>query len=120
MTDGRNDARERLEGRFDDNDGAQNDRNSKTERKSKKEKKSKNSKKAKNVKKAWNARSVYLPDDLNERVDREFKRLDFELSDSDAIDGFGKTRDFYPLLFELALEEFEDMSVEELEERLSE
>lgn len=120
MTDGRNDARERLEGRFDDNDGAQNDRNSKTEGKSKKEKKSKSSKKAKNVKKAWNARSVYLPDDLNERVDREFKRLDFELSDSDAIDGFGKTRDFYPLLFELALEEFGDMSVEELEERLSE
>jgi len=122
MSGGRDDARERLEGRFsNDEEGAQNAQN---EEKSKsvensssesKAKASKTSKKAKNVKKAWNARSVYLPDGLDERVDREFKRLDFELSDTE-VDSFGKTRDYYPFLFSLALEKLDEMDVEDVEE----
>jgi len=128
MSDGRDDAKKRLEGRFsNDERGAQNAQNegksknvekSSSGSKSKTSKASKTSKKAKNVKKAWNARSVYLPDDLDERVDREFKRLDFELSDTD-VDSFGKTRDYYPLLFSLALEKLDEMDVEDIKEKMN-
>ena len=74
--------------------------------------------KAKNIKKEWNVRSFYLDDDLDDRVTTAFKRLDLNVSESEAEIDLKKTRHFYPLLVELGLERLEEMEVTEVTEKL--
>lgn len=79
---------------------------------------SQKSQKVKNIKKEWNVRSIYLDDDLNTRVTTAFKRLDLDVSKSEADIDLKKTRHFYPLLVQLGLERLEEMEVAEVTERL--
>lgn len=76
------------------------------------------SQKVKNIKKEWNVRSIYLDDDLDTRVTTAFKRLDLDVSESEADIDLKKTRHFYPLLVQLGLERLEGMEVTEVTERL--
>ncbi len=76
------------------------------------------SQKTKNIKKEWNVRSFYLDNDLDDRLTTAFKRLDLDVSESDADIDLKKTRHFYPLLVELGLERLEEMEVTEITERM--
>jgi len=109
----RNDVTDRVASRFDRDE---DDSNSKSEENDKGDKSSKNATKATNVKEAWNAKSIYLPDDLEGRLGKAYKRLDFELDDD--LNEFKKTRHFYPLVVSAGLERIEGMEDEEIIEEL--
>ena len=115
---------ERLSKRFDSNDDddqegddTQIDMSSSP---SQNDKSAQTSQRAKNIKKEWNVRSFYLSDDLDDRVTTAFKRLDLDVSESEADVDLKKTRHFYPLLVELGLERLEEMEVQEVTEQLEE
>lgn len=76
------------------------------------------SQKTQNVKKEWNVRSFYLDDELDEDLITAFKRLDLELTQSDAEINLRKTRHFYPLIVTLGLEQLEDMDDSEIIDHL--
>jgi hypothetical protein len=80
--------------------------------------KSQASQNAQNVKKDWNVRSFYLYDDLDDDLTMAFKRLDLELSETDAEINLKKTRHFYPLIVELGLEQLESMERTEVMDKL--
>jgi hypothetical protein len=82
------------------------------------DKNSQTSQNAQNVKKDWNVRSFYLDDDLDDDLTMAFKRLDLELSETDAGITLKKTRHFYPLIVELGLEQLESMERTEVMEKL--
>jgi hypothetical protein len=82
------------------------------------DKNSQTSQNAQNVKKDWNVRSFYLDDDLDDDLTMAFKRLDLELSETEAGITLKKTRHFYPLIVELGLEQLESMERTEIMEKL--
>jgi len=115
---------ERLSKRFDSNDDddqegddTQTDMSSSP---SQNDEPAQTSQKAKNIKKEWNVRSFYLDDDLDDRLTTAFKRLDLDVSESEAAVDLKKTRHFYPLLVELGLERLEEMEVQEVTDQLEE
>jgi len=116
---------DRLSARFDDEDGgdsgdSQQSQTDMSSAKSESDKKAQSSQKAQNIKKEWNVRSIYLDDDLDDNLATAFKRLDLELSESDADVNLQKTRHFYPLLVELGLERLERMDITEVTELIEE
>jgi hypothetical protein len=120
MTDGRDEVTDRLASRFEqeaeaeeragDEVSSQNATNATNATNGKREGK------VPNVKNAWNAKSIYLPDDLDRDLTREYKRLDLELDGE--LDGFKKTRHFYPLVIAAGLERLDGMERDELMERI--
>lgn len=62
---------------------------------------------------------MYLTDDLDDRVDSEFKRLRYELDD-DLEGDFEKIRDYYNLLVATGLDALQDADPEDLAERVEE
>jgi acetyl-CoA acetyltransferase len=97
---------------------AQNDRNAQNNNNAQKAQKAQS---VTNVKNEWNVRSFYLDDDLDDRVRRQYKRLDYELDGLDAVDGaFKKTRHFYPLLIEVGLTRLEELDAEDIAKILRE
>lgn len=127
MSNERDDVSKRLGARFDDEPEDQQNEQSETsnaptptdknEQNENRSKNAKNSGKDGNVKKDWIARSVYLPDDLNRKTATGFKRLDLQVEEKFS-ESIKKTRHFYPLIFQLGLEQMEQMEVKELKERM--
>jgi len=115
---------DRLSRRFEGSQGDENESQDETSETnmsstpSQKERKAQTSQRAKNIKEEWNVRSFYLSDDLDARLSTAFKRLDLDISETDADIDLKKTRHFYPLLVELGLERLEEMDVTEVTERL--
>lgn len=112
MSDGRDDVTDRVASRFDHDD----DQEAEVDDSNEGETQSGGSKSTTNVKESWTAKSIYLSDDLDAALTREYKRLDFELDDDLAT--LRKTRHFYPLVVEAGLEALEEMKREELIERI--
>lgn len=114
MTDGREDVTERVADRFE-----RDDPDSQKEQKAKKAEKSESSQKdLPNIKEAWAAKSVYLPDELQDDLRKAYKQLDLDLDDD--LDQFEKTRHFYPLLVLMGIERVESMESNEIIEQLEE
>lgn len=111
---------DRLSRRFEGGEGDESDDTGidMSSTPSQSDKKSQTSQKAQNIKKEWNVRSIYLDDDLDSRVTTAFKRLDLDVSESEADIDLKKTRHFYPMLVQLGLERLEEMEVTEVTERL--
>ena len=118
------DVKSRFARRFDDDGGgsgkdepASKDGEVKTDRNATNPVTEKKSKKAKNVKKEWNAKSVYLPDEIEQSLSRTYKKLDWQLDEDEGI-SIKKTRHYYPLIIMLGLEQLESMESTEVKERL--
>lgn len=118
------DVKSRFARRFDDDGGgsgkdepASKDGKVKTDRNATNPVTEKKSKKAKNVKKEWNAKSVYLPDEIEQSLSRTYKKLDWQLDEDEGI-SIKKTRHYYPLIIMLGLEQLESMESTEVKERL--
>jgi len=110
MTDGREDVTDRVADRFgtERSENEQKAQNAKNAQKSEKE--------LPNIKEAWTAKSVYLPDELQDELGKAYKQLDLDLDDD--LEQFEKTRHFYPLLIMEGIERVESMESNELLERL--
>jgi len=114
MTDGRENVTDRVADRFETDTG-----DSQSDKKTQKAKNAQHSEKdLPNVKEAWSAKSVYLPDDIKQDLEKAYKQLDLELDDD--LEQFEKTRHFYPLLIMEGIERMESKESEELIERLGE
>lgn len=91
-------------------------RNTMTEQNARDDQNAKKVRNAQNVKKAWNAITVYLPDDIERKYSKAYKRLDLELTDDDIT--LKKTRHYNPLVIELGMEQLERMERNEITERI--
>ena len=116
------DVKNRFARRFDGDDGDNSEedertRDSREDRSSMRAESEKKAQKAKNVKKEWNAKSVYLPDELEQSLSRTYKKLDWQLEEDEGI-SIKKTRHYYPLIVMLGLEELEGMESMEIKDRL--
>jgi len=60
---------------------------------------------------------MYLREDVDDELGREYKRLDFELDEHLDVD-FEKNRDFYNLIVELGLDRARELDSEKLAERV--
>lgn len=106
------DHRDKYAGRFG------NEENDKTEQNAGRSQKDKNEETAWNVgkvKSAWNGNTVYLPDELDSRLDDEYDRLNY-ICDFEIL----KDRHFKPLVVVFGLERIERMEAHEVREVLEE
>lgn len=121
VTDSRDSVTDRVADRFEsDGQESKSDKNAKNVKSSKKAKNSKSAKPGEralqSVKDQWTATSVYLPDDIDKQVDKQFKLLDLDLDDE--MTDLRKTRHFYPLLVQAGLRELRNADAEDLLEDL--
>lgn len=121
MTDGPgDDVKNRFASRFenDDEDGAsQTERTDQRDQKSRGSRNARKSQTVKNVKTEWNAFTFYLDDKLSSRLNRLYKKLDWQLADEYDV-SLSKTRHYYPLVVQLGLEELDSLDSKEIKERL--
>lgn len=78
---------------------------------------SEDSKPSESVKTELQGTYMYLTEDLVAQLDKEFKRLDFELDDQLEHD-LEKNRDFYNLIVGVGLEEVRELDADTLAERV--
>lgn len=120
MTDGTNDdVKNRFASRFE-NEDEDEDGASQTEQTDQKSRSSRNAGKTqtvKNVKTEWNTSTFYLDDELSSRLNRLYKKLDWQLADEYDV-SLSKTRHYYPLVVQLGLEELDSLDSSEVKERL--
>lgn len=120
MTDGPNDdVKNRFASRFE-NEDEDEDGASQTEQTDQKSRSSRNAGKTqtvKNVKTEWNTSTFYLDDELSSRLNRLYKKLDWQLADEYDV-SLSKTRHYYPLVVQLGLEELDSLDSSEVKERL--
>jgi len=102
------DVKERMAGRFEGDD-----ENSKSETSSDSSESSDKWVSADSVKSEYPARQFYLNDELIDRLDDEYKRLQY-VADFD----FGKDRHYYPAVVLAGLEALEDKEGDEFRELL--
>jgi hypothetical protein len=108
--------KERLSRRFGDEgeDDSDTDMNANTDTTAESAERAKNAWNAESVKDAWRGMTVYLPEDLRDHLDDEYRRVDFELSGEVDGEQLRKDRHYKPLLIALGLERMEDMKEDEL------
>lgn len=111
MSDGRDNVTDRVASRFETE--TDDDQQSQS---SQKDQNAGNDQSVQNVKKAWNAKSVYLPDHLENDLRKGYKRLDLELDDE--LSEFRKTRHFYPLVIAMGLDALQELDSDEVMEEL--
>lgn len=120
MTDGPNDdVKNRFASRFE-NEDENEERASQMEQKEGKARSSRNARKSqtvRNVKTEWNTSTFYLDDELSGRLNRLYKKLDWQLADEYDV-SLSKTRHYYPLVVQLGLEELASLDSKEVKERL--
>lgn len=118
MTDGPgDDVKNRFASRFENDD---DDGTSQTDQEDLKSRGSRNTRKSqtvKNVKTEWNTSTFYLDDELSGRLNRLYKKLDWQLTDEYDM-SLSKTRHYYPLVVQLGLEELDSLESSEVKERL--
>lgn len=118
MTDGPgDDVKNRFASRFENDD---DDGTSQTDQEDLKSRSSRNAGKSqtvKNVKTEWNTSTFYLDDELSGRLNRLYKKLDWQLTDEYDM-SLSKTRHYYPLVVQLGLEELDSLESSEVKERL--
>jgi len=115
------DVKERLSRRFNaEEDGSntaneENTMNADTAEPDQSAQSSENAWNAESVKDAWRGMTVYLPEELRDRHDDEYRRVDYELSGEVGGEQLRKDRHYKPLVIALGLERIEEMDGEELE-----
>lgn len=120
MTDGPgDDVKNRFASRFENDDADEESASQKeqVDQKSRKSRKSGASQTVKNVKTEWNTSTFYLDDELSGRLNRLYKKLDWQLADEYDV-SLSKTRHYYPLVVQLGLEELASLDSSEVKERL--
>lgn len=114
--------RDKYASRFDNEESEESDENAQPEQNEVREESEGNAQNemngmnpwdADNVKTSWNGMTAYLPDEMKQRVDDEYDRVKY-VADVDLT----KDRHYKPLLFELALEQLDDMDSDEITERI--
>lgn len=111
--------KERLAARFGDETNDENDKNTMnadTATTDQSAQSAGNAWNVESVKDAWRGMTAYLPDELRERLDDEYRRVDYELSGEVGDEQLRKDRHYKPLVIALGLERIEEMDGEELEE----
>lgn len=103
------DHRDKYAGRFEGEENAGNESNEKSEERSE------SAWNVGKVKTAWNGNTVYLPDELDSRLDDEYNRLKY-VCDFKIL----KDRHYKPLVVVYGLERIERMEEHEVREALEE
>ena len=125
-----NELADRIGGRFADNDTSDIDAMSETsnmsatsdkdEMDAKSETNTQSAWTVDSVREAWNGTTFYLPDEMRDQLDDEFRRVEYELGGE--IDGTSlkKDRHFKPLVISVGLDRLQEMDAEEIEAALRE
>jgi hypothetical protein len=123
MTDGPgDDVKDRFASRFENEDEGSESQTEQMDKSSRNAKKAGNKGKAqtaKNIKKEWNTFTFYLDDELGGRLNRLYKKLDWQLADEHDV-SLSKTRHYYPLVVQLGVERLDSLDRSEVKERLEE
>ncbi|MDS0478421.1 hypothetical protein [Natrinema sp. 1APR25-10V2] len=72
-----------------------------------------------NIKDEWNGRTIYIPDDVLDKMEDTYLESQLKLRKA-GQDEFKKNRHFYPLLVQFGAEALSDADTEEIQARLSE
>jgi len=70
------------------------------------------------IREAWQPNNVRLPESIQDVFASEYKRLDYELDQSDTDFGFTKDRYYKPLVVALGLETLQAMDADEVADRV--
>lgn len=111
------DVKDRFASRFENEADEDEKSGSQTDRSSRGARNEGTSQTVKNVKTEWNTFTFYLDDELSNRLNRLYKKLDWQLADEHDVT-LSKTRHYYPLVVWLGLEQLESLDSKEIKERL--
>lgn len=66
------------------------------------------------IRESWNPNSIRLPDSIQEPFDSEYKRLDWQLEDTDVDVDFRKDRHYKPLVIALGIQAVREQDTDEI------
>lgn len=70
------------------------------------------------IRDAWNPNSIRLPDSIQDTFASEYKRLDWQLEQSEAGFAFSKDRYYKPLVVALGLATLQELDTDEITDRV--